>query len=362
VFDHDYWEQNISVRWLSLHFDDPQGELGALGPEFTRDRHAAVTLDETLSLAVDSHWTLKFQSLLIYENYNPSEVNKPDGSVLTRTRGQISNSNHLSWRDDYTWIQQSLVLSPTWSDTHNDSVHRWDWSGNLDIHHRWNQVWESYGEISRSVRQPLFAELFGDRGQILGNPDLKPQKGWQWSLGQQLTFESHGTWSVAASYFERRYSNWLSWVNYFDFLRAQNLGPVTLRGIEAEITYMPHAQWEWMGSYTYQDARDDGAGQGRQLVGRPEHQAALATRYHLPKGSIESEVHYLSGNFLDALNTRLVRDRWLWDAAVSWQIGHKHGIVWSVKNILNQQIEDIAGYPLAGRTFYLTWSKTWEIP
>ena len=40
--------------------------------------------------------------------------------------------------------------------------------------------------VSRSVRAPDFTELFGDRGALVGNPDLRPERGVQWDVAARV--------------------------------------------------------------------------------------------------------------------------------------------------------------------------------
>ncbi len=52
--------------------------------------------------------------------------------------------------------------------------------------------------LGRYLRPPDFTELFGDRGAIIGNPDLKPEHGTQWDVG--LRAVAPETWPVAGSF------------------------------------------------------------------------------------------------------------------------------------------------------------------
>ncbi len=45
----------------------------------------------------------------------------------------------------------------------------------------------------RYLRPPDFTELFGDRGAVIGNPDLEPERGVQWDVGARLISPEHWT-------------------------------------------------------------------------------------------------------------------------------------------------------------------------
>jgi iron complex outermembrane receptor protein len=51
--------------------------------------------------------------------------------------------------------------------------------------------------VGTYVRPPDFTELFGDRGAIIGNTDLKPERGTQWDVGTRLLAPE--SWPVQGS-------------------------------------------------------------------------------------------------------------------------------------------------------------------
>ena len=88
--------------------------------------------------------------------------------------------------------------------------------------------------VGRSHRMPSFFELFGDRGGVIGNTKLTPEKGLTWDAG--FRFEPEDGTVVEAVYFDHRYDDLIQFVqNPQGVSRPGNIGQARVRGTEATL-------------------------------------------------------------------------------------------------------------------------------
>ncbi len=207
--------------------------------------------------------------------------------------------------------------------------------------------------FSRSFRIPSFSELFGDRGTFIGNPNLSPEKSWNWDIGfairkRPVRFE--------AAYFLHQVDDLIQLLQTSQFtVEARNLSKARLQGIESSLFLSPWEHLDLSANYTFQWPKDVSGLPGRDgkfLPGRPRHEASAKAAFFNDLGKIFTDLTFQDGNFLDSQNILRVDHRLLFGAGLSFTAPKP--ITWSFegKNLLNDRISDVAGFPLPGRSFY----------
>ena len=91
----------------------------------------------------------------------------------------------------------------------------------------------------RYLRVPDFTELFGDRGALVGNPDLRPERGWQWDVGVagRAPEAAWGRLSGELSGFWRQSTDLIAWSqNSQRTLIPLNIGRALVQGVEAALS------------------------------------------------------------------------------------------------------------------------------
>ncbi|ADQ17251.1 TonB-dependent receptor [Leadbetterella byssophila DSM 17132] len=86
--------------------------------------------------------------------------------------------------------------------------------------------------IARSYRVPTLNERYWD---VLGNPDIKPENGWNKETG--LKWKTPFSIEVGATYFHNRIKDWTYW-NPTKNYRVENLQEVLAKGWEIEMAYI----------------------------------------------------------------------------------------------------------------------------
>ncbi len=247
----------------------------------------------------------------------------------------------------------------------------------------------------RYTRVPTALELFGDRGFIVGSPDLRSERGWVGDAGMVWApAAAEGTRArplvdrvyVEAAGFWAAPRDPIVFVTTGGFVaRPVNLPGARLRGVELVASARAARTFTLAANYTLTDTRAESTEpslDGKRLPGRPLH--ALYTRGDVARRvaghmvALFADASFTSGSFLDDSNLAEVPARWLYGAGGKLELGAGVTVAVEVKNLRDNRIElvpldppprpdlaevpravsDVAGYPLPGRAVYLRldWS------
>lgn len=246
------------------------------------------------------------------------------------------------------------------------------------------------GGVGRYARVPTALELFGDRGFIVGRPDLRTERGWAADLGVVLApARAHGPLDrvyVELAGFWSRPEDAIALVTTGGLVtRPVNLPGADVHGVELTASGRLAGALTGSLAYTWLDARQRArmaSLDGKRLPGRPEHAAYLRLdgghrlRGRLLAGFVDAS--YQAGSFLDEANLAVVPARWLLGAGVKVEVRRGLTVALEGKNLADSRIEsvpldppprpdldrvpraiaDVAGYPLPGRAAYLRLDAT----
>ena len=236
------------------------------------------------------------------------------------------------------------------------------------------------GNVGRVARAPNFTELFGNRGSILGNPTLDPEHGLNADFGFVLTRDALGP-------ARRLRLETVGFVSYVDDLIVlvqnsqrtaifRNVDRTRTVGMELAATAQVFERVHLALNYTYQDARDESgipARDGNQLPGRPRHELYHRTEYRWDEARLFYELSFIAENYLDQANFLLVNARSIHTFGIEADLAalgrrlHRETLArvpfvatFEVRNATDNQVEDVAGYPLPGRAFFGTLRWAWQ--
>lgn len=215
---------------------------------------------------------------------------------------------------------------------------------------------EARANWTKSSRAPEFLELFGNQGDVLGNPRLVPERGESWDAG--------GTWRGRAGALDVT----LEWTAFASHLRQLivflpasqrsarpgNLGAAELRGDELSW----RAAWRGLalsGARTRTSAlQTDPASlyHGRRIPQRAEHETYARLDARSGPWFASLDVLDQGDSFLDPINFRRTPARTLVGAALSRALGRVR-VTLEGKNLGDRHAEDVGGYPLPGRSVFV---------
>jgi len=223
------------------------------------------------------------------------------------------------------------------------------------------------GNAGRYARMPNFTELFGNRGSVVGNPGLDPERGVNADIG--FVAETGVLGPVGRSRLEVAgfYSDVDDQIvlvqNSQRTSVPRNVGSAQVLGLEVSGRMRAWERFALSVNYTLQDARDESGIPGRdgnKLPGRPKHEVYARTDVDIGPVRPFYELNFIAENFLDQANFREVSSRTIHTAGLHFDVPKLPlELTFEARNLGDEQIEDVAGFPLPGRSYFGTLAWRW---
>ena len=236
------------------------------------------------------------------------------------------------------------------------------------VHEDWARsaaaIWEALpaqlfleARAHRSARAPSWLELFGNQGFVNGNRELVPERITSRELAMRLRTEEG--LAVRWTMFHSEIDRMILWVtNSQSTVKAENIGRTVTVGHEVELTVDLPGGASWWLSLTQQDARDRGDDPiyaGKTLPLQPSWSLALGAAVPLGPWTVRGRVVREASNWRfryhgdeEAMPSRTVVGV---AAAREWRVGSRE---WKLTveglNLTDDDVFDVVGYPLAGRS------------
>ena len=316
---------------------------------------------------------------------------------------------HHSWFPSLAWtVRQEDANERIEDDKHQRTIaqgqlgqeiiyDRWEWSTGLHTHWlsssknslilapktsflwRFSTTDHSWFSVTRGFRPPDFTEIYGNRGAIIGNPDLQPETGLTIDTG--WVHQSSKNWLeyLQMSFFARYSQNEIIFVqNAQKISIPMNFTATRVFGLEGDWSVKINTKWLWNGtiSWTNSENRSNIASfYQKELPNVPTWMSSQQIWWQGNYFSLGNELYWIDGNYWDAANQnqaprRLIHNTTLRLTWKSWQSEITGRNIWNkiVAEVpvdpLNpdlgkhpEAIQDFLGYPLIGRTF--VFSITW---
>ncbi len=223
---------------------------------------------------------------------------------------------------------------------------------------------------SIETRFPDFLELFGERGSIIGNPNLKPEKSKNYDLGPVLDLQFKDfSFTTSIAFFNKQIQDMILFIPNSQFsLRPENVDSASIKGIEFTLRAKIYEKLNLDSNYTYQKAINTSNVtylKGKYLALRPLHEWQGGISYlEKDKWELGFLITFVGAVFKDRSNEyqNYEPSRWLYNLYFTYFMnpGFVNDIVkefkftLEVKNIFDTRAYDIVGYPLPGRAYYAT--------
>ncbi|MBE7439532.1 MAG: TonB-dependent receptor [Spirochaetales bacterium] len=223
-------------------------------------------------------------------------------------------------------------------------------------------------------RLPLFIETFGEKGTIIGNPDLQAEEATTVEAGSGISLKSNSlSGKLELTGYKRIIEDMILFVPNSRFtLRPENVDRAVIRGVELKAEMDFFSRLKLYSSYTYQLAINDSNIsylRGKYLPLRPMHESHSGLVYYNEYLSAGLDIIYVGAVFRDRTNEYpgYVEPRWIYGSHLSFHLLRKGSsnqaeryepeekltLSLRVNNIQNRRMTDINGYPLPGRSAYV---------
>jgi iron complex outermembrane receptor protein len=346
-------------QYQKQQFTDLDGDIGLGTQDNDNDTFQyGATLLGVMPIGRHQRWTATLDyrgERFLPEDFTSSSAGSPPHSVR--------NGASFGLEDEIYLLGDRLILNPSIR-----TEHVFDDQGGAtsNAHHPVSgkigvkvQPWNGDGiavfktNFSRGFRIPSFSELFGDRGTFVGNPNLEPEKSWNWDAGAIFKIAPV---RLEVSYYLNHVDDLIQLVQTSQFtVQARNLTKARIQGAEAAISATLFGHLDLAANYTFQWAKDVSGLPGLDgnfLPGRPRHEATAKAAVFNDWGRVFTDLTFQDGNFLDSQNVLRVDHRVLLGAGFS--VNYPKRLTWGFegKNLLNDRVEDVVGFPLPGRSFF----------
>lgn len=239
------------------------------------------------------------------------------------------------------------------------------------------------GSTGRYARLPTLLEVFGNRGFILGTPDLKPERGPSSDLGVVWApARAQGRVDrilVQGDVFASRTHDTIAFITYAGFVtRAANIGDTQAYGAELIASGRIARMLSLTASYTRlvtEQMSNDVNLDGKPVPRRPGHvvygRAELERTVMKRSASVWLDGSWQAESFLDPASLGRTPSRLLVGSGARVEIVRGLGVALAVTNLADARIStlplarptptpltDVAGFPLPGRSFYVSLDWT----
>jgi iron complex outermembrane receptor protein len=221
--------------------------------------------------------------------------------------------------------------------------------------------------VGQASRPPSFSELYVVQGTLLPNAELRPERALTGDVGAAW---KHEKGEITATGFLALYEDLISYEYYPPNLaRPYNFSAARVGGVELDGTARPFGWLEATAGYTWldtQNLRDDPRYYLKSLPFRPKHRVHARVSGGPEWLRARAEVVYQSEQFMNRTETLVLPGRALMNVGVTtqplyaWVKSPRITVSAEMKNVLDVQTQDLDGYPLPPRAFFVTVGVQWE--
>lgn len=355
----------VSYTWKSENYDDRNGDIG-LGSQYNTYTTRKFGAD------IFAEWLPEAQAVILSANLQRETYEVEDRLKGEDTADSLRTIGTIGLQDSVFMFQERLIVTPacryTWvvndlgstSDASSEDPTSNEGYFSPQIGAKFTPLaWLTlHSNLGRYVRIPSFFELFGDRGFIVGNPDLQKEKGLNFDLGATASWQWQRPWlskiALSATYFRNDVDDLITQVyDARGIGKSVNISGALIRGVEAGASVDLHRYWRLILNATWQDPEnqsDISAFNGKQLPGRFEksYLGRLEATYRgltvYGEYVVDKDMYYDTANLRKADNKKEI------NAGISYR--YRSVLVnLTGNNLGNDLYEDFNGFPLPGRSF-----------
>lgn len=232
--------------------------------------------------------------------------------------------------------------------------------------------------VQKSFRAPNLNELYFSPG---GNPDLKPERGWNESGGLLIQFNSGKitekpndyTWRFSnnSTYFNRNIKDWIYWLGGAIWT-PHNLAEVHSRGLETESKITWHRQQTTLSlglktayvlaTTTASYLPGDGS-IGKQIPYTPRYNGAINLGFGWRHLLLNYNHHYTGYRFVTTDESQYLKPFQTGNFQVAYTItivDYAISINAQLRNMWNSHFEIVNGRPMPGRNFLIGLELSWR--
>lgn len=257
------------------------------------------------------------------------------GSVVRLVNKTMNETaGYIDFRQDIgSWLTVNAGLR---ADNHSEIGTEWIPQAGLSFH--LPHVVELKATVGKGFRYPNIREMYMSTPQ---NPDLEPESLWNYEIGfsQQLGSVSYG---INLYYIDAE--------NLIASVARQGATPLNMNtgetensGVEITASWRINDAWSVDGNYSFLHMSNP-------VVAAPENKLHVGAHYTKGRWSINSGINYIAGLYT-AVSPDTKESYVLWNLSAEFRINGNVSLWGRGENLLAQEYEINAGYPMPKATF-----------
>ena len=370
--DHQFSsEHNWQVFYQETdeHYQDSMGIIG-LGEDndkFSQTRSEA----QWQSKLLFEQWQFQTQLSGYEENFSSQYLDDDDSYSCTTPQGNCDQQAYqqgiqaligLRWSNQEQNQQITTDLYQSNTNSYNrkrsgtsDSEEKYQSFIGYNIKYSlFTNANETHFSIKHSNRQPSLFQLFGDRGLLLGNPDLLDETSLSYSIDH--LYRINNKQQMNSAIFYRQLENAI--VPVYDSRgvgRYENSKEAYLAGIEWQWRYQGTFFYSHLGADIYQSKSFDDevkSFDNKKIAGIYHNSVSLITGWTQQQHNFEL-VNRFNGNlYIDRSNLISGENHYLVDINYQYQYAQL-SLGFSIKNLMDNQYKDFTNRPAIGRQWII---------
>lgn len=220
----------------------------------------------------------------------------------------------------------------------------------------------SFG-IHRKQRFPSLNDRFWPGA---GNPELKPEIGWNLEAGWKRKCALGGIRICPGfNLYQTQFQESIQWVPHANHWQAINTGRIRIQGMEGNLSletgtknrYLRFlVEGQWCSSQSREERFSGDVSTGKQRMYIPEWQFQNSLMGGWDRISARIQNAWTGSRNLDPEGNQKLPSFCLWEAQLQYEFQKKNQtcrVFTEVRNLSNRQYQWLAGYPMPGRVFSL---------
>ncbi len=355
-------------------FSDRRGEVSVNGNTDNDNRTQFEAIHFNAEAPLGLHHTLKTRLQAREERFDPKDnLTGISGSTTRQRVYAVGLEDQIALLDDRLFLTPGLLYEDVRSRFKDDPSKRalakpippaandQFLSRQVGLLYRFSDAFSLRANLGRYFRRPNFFELFGDRGGTFGEIDLRPESGLNRDIGLRYDLRAMGLVRklfLEAAYFDNKAEDLILFIQTSQIsTRPENIAKSRTRGVELSGRLHLGARLRLESHYTYQRAKnvsDIPHEKNKFLPGRPVHDWFSKAAWEADLWGFYYSVNLTDENHLDRRNQREAASRKIHNVGLTLKSGPLWSLTLEAKNIGDDQIEDVFGFPLPGRSYFIT--------
>lgn len=204
-------------------------------------------------------------------------------------------------------------------------------------------------------RSPSFEELYRNEGFVIGNPELANERTLGFDIG---LVQTENRFRIEGVYFNNQTEDLIDYLLISGFRwKPFNIGRVRSSGFEFSLDWLVCRDIELRGNYTRTHAIDisgDPSRNGMPLAGQPFSEIFTELRWKPDRWNIFLNWERRGSSPITSSGSRFLAPCESTGLGVGYEFDPEISVMFEIKNLFDNDISDVRGFPLPGRSFFLT--------